>query len=74
MLCVSSFPVVAAAVVVVVLSILSCRQDVAACVVLTVVLSKTAVPSQHLRRIVVVAATGRSEGYGGCLVAGSCRS
>ncbi len=55
MLCVSSFPVVAAAVVV--LSILSCRQDVAACVVLTVVLSKTAVPSQHLRRVVVVAAS-----------------
>ena len=53
MLCVSSFPVVAAAVVV--LSILSCRQDVAACVVLTVVLSKTAVPSQHLRRVVVAA-------------------
>ena len=56
MLCVSSFPVVAAAAVVV-LSILSCRQDVAACVVLTVVLSKTAVPSQHLRRVVVVAAS-----------------
>ena len=54
MLCVSSFPVVAA---VVVLSILSCRQDVAACVVLTVVLSKTAVPSQRLRRVVVVAAS-----------------
>ena len=53
MLCVSSFPVVAAAVVV--LSILSCQQDVAVCVVLTVVLSKTAVPSQHLRRAVVVA-------------------
>ena len=57
MLCVSLFPVVAAAVVVVVLSILSCRQDVAACVALTVVLSKTAVPSQYLRRIVVVAAS-----------------
>ena len=69
MLCVLSFPVVAAAVVV--LSILSCRQDVAACVVLTVVLSKTAVPSQQMCRVVVVA--GRSEGYGGCLVAGSCR-
>ena len=55
MLCVSSFPVVAAAVVV--LSILYCRQDAAACVVLTVVLSKTAVPSQHLRRVVVVAAS-----------------
>ena len=55
MLCVSSFPVVAAAVVV--LSILSCRQDVAACVVLTVALSKTAVLSQHLHRVVVVAAS-----------------
>ena len=54
MLCVSSFPVAAAAVVV--LSIF-CRQDVAACVVLTVVLSKTAVPSQRLRRVVVVAAS-----------------
>ena len=73
MLCVSSFPVVAAAVVV--LSILSCRQDVAACVVLTVVLSKTAVPSQHLRRVVVAASVpGRSEGYSSCLVSGSCRS
>ena len=54
MLCVSSFPVVAAAVVVL---LILCRQDVAACVVLTVVLSKTAVPSQHLRRVVVVAAS-----------------
>ena len=52
MLCVSSFPVAAAAVVV--LSIF-CRQDVAACVALTVVLSKTAVPSQYLRRVVVAA-------------------
>ena len=40
-----------------VLSILSCRQKVAACVVLTVVLSKTAVPSRHLRRVVVFAAS-----------------
>ena len=49
-----------------VLSILSCRQNVAACVVLTVVLSKTTVPSRHLRttvpsrhlrRVVVVAAS-----------------
>ena len=54
-LCALSFPVAAAAVVV--LSILSCRQNVAACVVFTVVLLKTAVMSQHLRRVVVVAAS-----------------
>ena len=42
---------------VVVLSILPCRQDVAACVVFIVMLLKIAVMSQHLRRVVVVAAS-----------------
>ena len=51
-LCAWSFPVAAA---VVVLSILSCRQNVAACMVFTVVLLKTAVMSQ--RRVVVVTAS-----------------